>query len=66
MFRVHNSGALRAVGSLARLELQLGLVVSPGAVGQGDNSLAAVLQTQASWLEGYIMDEVALRVVAHR
>lgn len=63
---VHDGGALVALHPLPRLKLYLGLVATPGTVGQCKDSLAALIQAQARGLHRDVMDEVALRVVAHR
>lgn len=60
MLGVDDGGALEMLGPLARLEVELGLVVSPGAVRDSQHHLAAVLQTQASGLHGHVMDKVTL------
>ena len=65
VFGVHDGGALVALHPLPRLKLQLGFVAPPGTVGQREDSLAALVQTQAPGLHGDVVDEVPLRVVAH-
>lgn len=60
VFGVHYSGALVALHPLTGLELQLGLVMSPGALRQGQHRLAAHLQTQTLGLQGHVLDEVPI------
>lgn len=60
VFGVHNSGTLVALHPLTGLKLELGLVMSPGALRQGQNCLAAHLQPQTSGLQGHILDEVSI------
>lgn len=57
---VDDCGALVAVGSMAGLEVQLGLVVTPRTVRQSHNCLLAVLEALGPWLEGHILDEVTV------
>lgn len=40
---VDDGGAFEALGTMAWLELQLSLVVAPGAMGHGHDGLSAVL-----------------------
>lgn len=63
---VDDGGALEALGTMARLKLQLCHVVAPGAVGHGHDGLPAVLQALAPRFQGNILDEVAVRVIVHR
>lgn len=63
---VDDGGALEVLRPMARLELQLRLVVAPGAVGHGHYSLHAVFKALARWLQGHNLDEVAVRVIVHR
>ena len=65
-FGVDDGGALVALRPMARLELQLCFVVAPGALGHGHDGLPAVFKALAPWLQGHILDEVAVRVVVHR
>lgn len=62
---VDNGGALEALGPMARLEIQLCLVVAPGAVGHGHHGLPAVFEALAHRPQGHALDEVAVRVVVH-
>lgn len=62
---VNDGGALEALGTMAGLEVQLCLIVAPGAVGQGHDGLPAVLKALAQRLQGHVLDEVAVRVVVH-
>lgn len=57
---VDDSGALELLQPVARLELQLGLVVAPGAVRHGHDGLPAVLQALTGGLQRYALDEVAI------
>lgn len=63
--RVDDGGALEALRPMAGLKLQLCFVVAPSAVGHGHDSLHAVFKALAPWLQGHILDEVAVRVVVH-
>lgn len=62
---VDDGGAPEALRAVARLEVQLSLVVAPGAVGQGHDRLPTVLQAPAAQLQGHALDEAPVRVVAH-
>ena len=66
MLGVHNGCALEALDALVWLEVQLGLVAPPGAVGKGHHRLAAELQALDTWLHAHVLDEVPLRVVPQR
>lgn len=46
---VDDGGALEALRPMPRLELQLCLVVAPGAVGRGHDSLPAVFKGLTPW-----------------
>lgn len=58
--RVDDGGGLEELRPMARLELQLCLVVAPGAVGHGHDGLPAVFKALAPWLQGHALDEVAV------
>lgn len=58
--RVDDGGALKALGTMARLEIQLCLVVAPGAVGHGHDRLPAVFKALAPRLQGHVLDKVAV------
>lgn len=60
---VNDGGAPEMQRSMARLEIQLGLVVAPGTVRCGDNGLPAVLEAQAMQQQGHTLDEVPVRVI---
>lgn len=62
---VDDGGALEALGSMAGFEVQLRLVVAPGAVGHGHDGLPAVFEALTPRLKGHILDEVAVRVIVH-
>lgn len=62
---VDDGGTLEVLRAMARLELQLRLVVAPGTVGHGHDGLPAVFKALAPWLQGHALDEVAVRVVVH-
>lgn len=57
---VDDGGALEPLGTVARLKLQLCHVVAPGAVGHSHDGLPAVFKALAPWLQGNILDEVAV------
>lgn len=57
---VDDGGALEALWPMAWLELQLCLVVAPGAVRHSHNSLPAVFKALAPWLQGHVLNEVAV------
>lgn len=48
---------------MARLQVQLRLVVAPGAVGHGHHRLAALLEGVATGLQRHGLDEVTVGVV---
>lgn len=60
---VDDGGGLEVLGPLAWLELQVRLVVAPGAVRHGHDGLPAAVQTLTQRLEGHVLNEVAVRVV---
>lgn len=62
---VDDGGALEGLRPMTRLEIQLCLVVAPGALGHGHDGLPAVFEALAPWLQGHALDEVAVRVVVH-
>lgn len=62
---VDDGGALVPLHPLPGLEIQLGLVAPPGAVGQREDRLAALVQAQAPGLHGDVVDEVPVGVVTH-
>lgn len=63
---IDDGGALEMLRPMARLEVQLRLVVAPGAVGHGHDGLPAVFKALAPRLQGHTLDEVAVGVVVHR
>lgn len=62
---VDDGGALEVLRPVARLEVQLCLVVAPCAVGHGHHGLPTVLEGLAGRLQGHGLDEVAVGVIVH-
>lgn len=62
---VDDGGAPVVLRPVARLEVQLCLVVAPGTVGHCHDGLPAVFKTLARGLQGHALDEMAVRVVVH-
>lgn len=62
---VDDGCALEAVRPMAGLELQLGLVVAPGAVWQRHDGLLAAFQALAARQQSHALDEAPIRVVVH-
>lgn len=62
---VDDGCALEAVRPMAGLQLQPGLVVAPGAVGQRHDGLLAALQALAAGQQRHALDEAPSRVVVH-
>lgn len=62
---VDDGGAAEELRPMARLELELRLVVAPGAVGHGHYRLPTLLEGVAAGLQRHSLDEVTVRVVVH-
>lgn len=62
---VDDGGAPEVLRPMARLKVQLCLVVAPGAVGNGHHRLPAVLQGLAARLQGDGLDKVTVGVIVH-
>lgn len=62
---VDDGRACKTLWPMAGLEIQLCLIMTPGAVGQGCDGLRAVLQALTPRLQGHILNEVAARVIVH-
>lgn len=62
---VDDGGTLEVLRPMARLELQLCLVVAPGTVGHSHDGLLAAFKALARRQQGHTLDEMAVRVVVH-
>lgn len=62
---VDDGGALEMLRPVARLEVQLRLVVAPGAVGHGHDGLPTVFEGLARRLQGNGLDEMPVGIIVY-
>lgn len=63
---VDDGGAPEVLRPMARLKVQLCLVVAPGAVWHGHHRLPILLEGLTVRLQGHGLDEVTVGVIVHR